>query len=94
MLLRPADGPPDPAVGFLAVRSWPTRNGGQPFTGGTHGVQRPEAGERDHRSRREVCVWRDEMSEVLLAVFAEALGAALLALLMAAGRRFAARMAA
>jgi hypothetical protein len=34
------------------------------------------------------------MSEVLLAVFAEALGAALLALLMAAGRRFAARMAA
>jgi hypothetical protein len=36
-------------------------------------------------------MWRHEMSELLLAVLTEALGAALLALLMAAARRVAVR---
>ena len=53
---------------------------------GTRGVQVPEADALHHRSVVGK-LWRDEMSELLLAVLTEALGAALLALLMAAARR-------
>jgi hypothetical protein len=49
-------------------------------------VQVPEADALHHRPVVGK-LWRDEMSELLLAVLTEALGAALLALLMAAARR-------
>jgi hypothetical protein len=72
--------------GFLPPRSWATVNGGRPFADRPRGVQLPEADGLDHRSVVGN-MWRDEMSELLLAVLTEALGAALLALLLAAARR-------